>query len=310
MTRKVSQDEREKQIHDLCKGTHYSFIGWDGEYKNGRSKFFCKCNLHGAWSTSSEKFVNSGTRCWDCSVQRNKTKFTVPIDQREIQINERCKETSTRFLGWVGNYNNNESLIKLECPSHGVFNIRFTKFVLSGQGCASCGRERQIKSAICDTQIRIESIEKTCENRGYTFVEWVKPTGRCTDKLLIKCPQHGNWLVSISHFLNHKTGCPTCGVGGFKSNKAGFLYLLTSECSGYMKIGISNDVSRRFRELKYNTPFDFKIIRVKSFESGEDAKGWEILFHSIFENANMKNFDGATEWLKWNGEIPLWFDFI
>lgn len=310
MTRKIYQKEREEQIHRLCKGTQYSFISWHGEYKNGRSKFFCKCEFHGEWLVCSEKFVNSGTRCRVCSAEKNRKKLTVSVVIREKQINQRCQETSLKFLGWTTQYENNESVITLECAKHGIFNIRFSKFALTKQGCSSCGRERQIKSAICDAKVRMAAIENACGIRGYTFVKWVKSTGKCSDKLIISCPEHGRWSVSISHFLNHKTGCPTCGVGGYKSNKEGFLYLLVSECGGYVKIGITNDISRRMKELRYNTPFSFEILKVKNFKSGEDAKKWEMLFHSNFENASMRNFDGATEWVKWNNEIPLWFDFI
>lgn len=310
MVRSITQSTREKQIKALCEGTLYSFVRWEGQYKSGKSKFVCSCSLHGQWVVSSETFVNAGTRCATCSVERSKKEYTTPVHIRESQILERCKETGYKFLSWETFYENNESFMKMYCSLHGDFVIKFSKYVSSKQGCKKCGRQRQIKSATTPQEVRMKAITETCQQKGYEFIEWVNFTGKCQDKLRIECKNHGEWLVSVSHFLNHKNGCPSCCNGGFKSNKAGCLYLLVSECSGYLKVGITNTLARRIRELQFNTPFHFKVLEVKNFEKGEDAKKWEQVFHSHFKSAQMSSFDGATEWLKWDSEITRWFHFI
>jgi hypothetical protein len=155
-----------------------------------------------------------------------------------------------------------------------------------------------------------EPVNNLTALQASNFEGWVTEYESCESKMTISCSQHGRWVVDVSHFLNHETGCPTCGIGGFKSNSPGYLYLLVSDCGGYLKVGVSNNIQRRFRELKYSTPFGFNAIRIKYFAIGQNAIQWEKIFHSTFKSANMIDFDGATEWLKWDSEIPLWFDFI
>lgn len=310
MTARIPQEVREQQIAELCEGTIYSFVGWVGKYIGKKSRFSMKCEKHGIWVTNSASFVHSRGRCAQCGIEKNAAKYVVPTHVRERQILDKCETTGDIFLGWESSHKNNESNIHLKCQNHGDFIIKFSKYVLGGQGCSICGRERQKKAATIDKEKRLFQINKRCLEIGYTFEGWVTEYESCESKMTISCSQHGRWVVDVSHFLNHETGCPTCGVGGFKGNSPGYLYLLASDCGGYLKVGVSNNIQRRLRELKYNTPFGFNAVRIKCFAIGQNAIQWEKIFHSTFKNANMVDFDGATEWLKWDNEIPLWFDFI
>lgn len=310
MAARIPQHVREEQIKSLCEGTIYSFVGWEGEYKNKYSKFICSCSKHGQWPVTVDSFTNNDTRCSQCGIDANGLRYAVPKEKREKQIRERCEVTSYIFNGWVDVYKNNESKICLTCPSHGDFIISFSKFALMNQGCRQCGRERQVKSAQIDESIREKQIENRCFMDGYIFKGWVNSNRKSNAKVRIECIHHGEWLVSVSHFLNHRTGCPSCNVPGFKSNQPGFLYLLASEGGQHLKVGITNNKERRIKELRRDTPFDFHLLRIKYFKNGRHAADWEKSFHDSFTSSGLKNFDGATEWLKWNPEIPQWFDLI
>jgi len=56
------------KLEDVCKTKGYHFIGWDGEYKNMRSKFVCQCTQHGQWVSRIHNFIFNDTGCPKCSI--------------------------------------------------------------------------------------------------------------------------------------------------------------------------------------------------------------------------------------------------
>lgn len=96
-------------------------------------------------------------------------------------------------------------------------------------------------------------------------------------------------------------GCPKCCSGGFDSSKKAFVYFLVdTETHTRVKIGVSNMPDRRLQELKRNTPF--ALERIDLFETPpEITLQIEALCHYQLESANLKGFDGATEWFKFDG---------
>lgn len=76
----------------------------------------------------------------------------------------------------------------------------------------------------------------------------------------------------------------------------------SSDCGGYLKIGISGKPKKRFLKLSRATPFGFDVIRIIRC-SGNKAISIESRIHSTFESAGFKGWDGATEWLKYDQSI-------
>lgn len=73
------------------------------------------------------------------------------------------------------------------------------------------------------------------------------------------------------------------------NNEFGFVYLLHFGGEEY-KIGCSNNVERRFREIKTQMPYDGKIIH--AIETG-DPEGIEAYWHQYFKDKRLKG-----EWFK------------
>ncbi len=76
-----------------------------------------------------------------------------------------------------------------------------------------------------------------------------------------------------------------------------------SDCGLYAKVGISNKYENRISILKKSTPFKFSLIELYSNISGDLIFNLERMFHSKYESAGFKGFDGATEWLKFSPEL-------
>lgn len=133
MPAKISQEKREKQIKELCEGTIYSFVGWDGKYKNCYSKFIYRCEEHGEWSVRVDSFITNGRRCPSCCGNRPFSQ-----EEREKQIKELCEGTTYSFAGWDGEYKNNNSKFICRCEAHGEWSVSVNDFINSSKRCASC----------------------------------------------------------------------------------------------------------------------------------------------------------------------------
>lgn len=69
--RRWTADERIGQINTL---SNITFIRWEGEYRDNRSKAVCRCDVDDyEWSASVDKLLNGGSGCPQCSVSGYKT---------------------------------------------------------------------------------------------------------------------------------------------------------------------------------------------------------------------------------------------
>lgn len=67
-------------------------------------------------------------------------------------------------------------------------------------------------------------------------------------------------------------------------------------------MAISNDPSQRIQRLRRQTPFEFEPIEIiKTY--GEIAPQLEKLCHDALPSAGLTGFDGATEWMRFDGAV-------
>ncbi len=129
-------------------------------------------------------------------------------------------------------------------------------------------------------------------------------------KMSWKCPQGHIYQASIAHRTStDKTGCPTCGVYGFDSNKEGFLYLIANSNWGMLQVGISNDLNRRTKE---HGRAGWELLDSRGPMDGHLVQQWEtaILRMLKAKGADLSNekiagkFDGYSEaWSKSTFEV-------
>jgi len=99
-----------------------------------------------------------------------------------------------------------------------------------------------------------------------------------------KANEHFSNLVHLLEKTPHiKPSEEAPSLEGGKTGENGFVYLI--QFGNEYKIGTSNNVERRFRELKTQMPYEGKIIH--TIQTG-DPKGIEAYWHNFFAEKRLK----------------------
>ena len=119
------------------------------------------------------------------------------------------------------------------------------------------------------------------------------------EKLFAFCRNNNNYsdLVSVLGKLPRKEHSPDSEATPTKT-ECGHVYLLYFGGEEY-KIGCSNNVQRRFREIRTQMPYDGKIIH--AIETG-DPEGIEAYWHQYFQDKRLKG-----EWFKLSASDVKYF---
>lgn len=301
---KSETSQVELKITEICKKNGQSFVRWSGDHLNSSSLVLVKCLKHGMYTRSVSDVVNRKLLCSKCYGRKD-------ADERQREIVEKCVGTHYSFVGWLGQFKGTSTRFKYFCEHHGVQTAIFANFFYHDKRCSKCGDENNSVRFRSDIEKVRQKIAQKLKNTPYLFIGWMDTYKNRYSKIKLDCPEHGTWEVSLDNFTKENgTACPSCALTGYRSTKKGALYCLRSECGQFVKIGISNKPKQRFATLRRDTPFGFHVIEIFAHEDGRKAQEWEKIFHKSFESANLTGFNGCTEWLKWNPQIPLWFRFL
>lgn len=103
-------------------------------------------------------------------------------------------------------YKNLNSKIKVICPKHGIYEVQAGSH-LSGTKCKQCWKERLSKKQNSNTEEFIQKSKKKFGDRlDYSKVDYKNNS----TKVIIICPEHGEFEVTPGNHLRSKTGCPKC----------------------------------------------------------------------------------------------------
>lgn len=176
------------------------------------------------------------------------------------------------------------------CKKHGRFHQEASSH-LKGKGCLKCKNEKLSKDR---RMTSCEFVERARSVHGEEYdYKGVKYTNNRTS-VEIGCRDHGAFMQVPNTHLSG-SGCPCCNSAGFRLDKSGCLYVLFSADKAWMKIGISNVVKSRLKRLRWATPFRFDVELIIN-GAGKVMSDLEKDLHSRCESANLKGFDGSTEW--------------
>lgn len=278
--RLIPEEIRIQQINNL---PNIKFIKWHDTYSGNSSKAVVRCLVDGySWSARISDMISHGSGCPQCAGNRRWTG-----EERIEQIN---KLDNIEFVSWIGKYKTCESKAKVRCSVDGFeWDSSVGNLLHSESRCTYCLGLRKWTE-----QERINQINSI---GGVKFISWVSTYKGRHSRLIAECLiDGGRWTATVSGLVNARNGCPRCAKYGYQLDKKGYLYALRSECGLYVKVGISNNPSRRHRQLERSTPFEFSLIEQIS-GVGEMIANLEKHFHSKYESACFTGFDGATEWL-------------
>lgn len=269
----------DKYIYDksVCIGSHL--------------KILIECPIHGYFEQIANNHLH-GNGCKHCGSltkgmkkRLSKTEFII---KSMFLHGDKYDYERTEYIGSHEN-------VEITCRIHGAFHQKASNH-LKGHGCQKCGKILLSEGQKSSLDY---FIEKSIEAHGdkYDYKDVVYKHGKT--KVAIACRKHGIFY-QMPHAHLSGQGCPSCAKTGFNPNANGFVYFLHGD--GFIKVGITNKISKRLAQLKSATPFDFHLI-AKIKTTGTEAMRIEKYYHKKYESAGLTGFDGATEWLKYSPEL-------
>lgn len=131
------------------------------------------------------------------------TQSTFTISERFIV---RARQLHKKYDYSHVTYHNSKSPVTIKCPLHGLFQ-QTPNAHLMGHGCPYCGNSAKGKSLKSNTKDFIDKAQRMFGDRyDYSLVVYKN----ATDKIIIQCKNHGNFLMSPNdHLSGH--GCKECG---------------------------------------------------------------------------------------------------
>ena len=283
---------RAREVHGHRYG--YSLV----KYVNAHTKVTITCPEHGVFEQTPNNHIH-GRGCIQCAVEQK-------AEQRRLTTEAfilRAREVHGDHYDYSQvRYQNIDTPVKIICPEHGVFEQRPYDH-LNHKGCSCCANNQLLTTEEFITRAR----DIHGDHYNYSLVEY---TG---NKIIVKiiCLEHGVFEQRPDMHLYQKQGCPQCAETGFNPSEPGTLYVLADDkkCPTLLKVGITNDLKRRLRQLQRETTHPVVKLVSYPFPHGADAYKLEQEVHKVFRelNARLKGFDGATEWFKYS---PAILDYI
>lgn len=255
-------------------------------YMNNYEKVKIVCPQHGPFEQKPNHHLN-GHGCPKCG-GTNKS-------NTEEFIERASKVHDGRYSYHLVSYKSSCDKVLITCANHGPFQ-QTPAAHLSGQGCPQCGADR---SGFKSRTTLSSFIEKATIKHGvkYDYTSSIYNTKHT--KMLIICPVHGDFYQTPDNHLSG-CGCPGCAKTGFDKTKSGYVYFLLSHEG--VKVGVTNRIKNRIKQLKRNTPFQFVIIQIIKTD-GKRCSDLESYYKQKYKSAKLKGFDGCTEWLCHNEEL-------
>lgn len=229
----------------------------------------------------------AGYGCELCAREVRKIKLT---SSSEVFVAKATTVHRDRYDYTKCEYKGNHRKVIITCREHGDFEQQPANH-LSGNGCPQC-KLQFLSDRFSDNKESF--IEKAIAVHGNKFsydkVVYVKSS----EKVCITCPYHGDFFqVPNSHISGN--GCSKCGAYGFKPAS---VYI--AEMDGLCKIGISNNTSRRMKDISKSAGKTVSLVAEYIFTSWADARRVESIIHNSIKDksAGLCGFDGATEFFR------------
>ena len=273
-----------QEFIDRARAVHGDKYGYAfSVYQSARENILIHCQKHGVFEQSPDSHLQ-GNGCSICSGKKKHDNDSFINQSREIH--------GDKYIYSFVKYSGAKKHISIYCHEHGEFKITPNNH-LSGNGCPNCsGRKTHINDFVKQAKL------VHCEKYDYSKVEYVN----ARTKVIIACAEHGDFTQTPSNHLSG-VGCPGCAKTGFDRTKAGFLYVLRSDCGQYMKIGITHNPEQRHSHLSRETPFSFKQIELIE-GAGEQIANLEKVLLAEYQPVEFDDhFNGYTEWRLWSDSI-------
>lgn len=220
-------------------------IALTGEFVGTRHKSLFQCSFDHQW-TARTGSVLSGNGCPHCSGKASLTKEVV---------NDRIHDTGIRL---IGEYVDRHTKAEFLCARGHQWKTQ-PGHVMSGKGCPYC--------SVIDITSTRELINERISHRGIWQISEYK---NAKTKAVFECSIGHRWEATPDNIIRGK-GCPTCADYGFNPSSPAWEYAFTRD--GYLKYGITNDLTRRLNEHRRHG--EFTLVHERCHEVGQLALDWE-----------------------------------
>ena len=263
------------------------FMGWVNGYSNGTSRCVVRCTkCDHVYESSVTNIVNARSGCVKC-----KGLYRYTPDEYAERINQ---SEGVEFVKWdVEGVVNSFSKARVRCCKGHEWIASVNSLLSRKSGCPRCHpRSKYTLDEYIDMISKIERV---------TYVRLKDEFRSSKSKIILSCDEGHEWETNISHIINkvNPSRCPTCAKYGFKRGKLAYLYILISNCGGYIKVGITNNLSQRVSRLRSNTPFNFELMKAYKGD-GCVVLDEETRLHRVLKSASMRGFSGCTEWFEFD----------
>lgn len=135
--KKITKQEMEEKLKNLCTSSGYEFVGFPDGYVNTKSKFEYICPYHGNIVVECNSFI-CGHRCKFCGVD-NSSKKLINKSYDET-IKSLCESYGYEFVGFPDGYKNAYSKFEFICKEHGNHITTYKSFVNHNTKCPGCSK--------------------------------------------------------------------------------------------------------------------------------------------------------------------------
>lgn len=193
-----------KDFYRRAKITHknkYTYV--ESEFKATASKITIICKKHGAFQQTPANHLYHKKGCKYCAFELTGIKNMMTQED----FLERSKSAhGNKYLYDKVIYKGIDKLVKIKCPKHGYFN-QLPRTHIKGNGCVKCGRDKTTDAQRLNTK---EFLKRAKELHGKKYDYSATFYGKNNvEKVLIRCPDHGEFLQSPVHHLQGN-GCNKC----------------------------------------------------------------------------------------------------
>ena len=185
--------EKARKVH----GNRYDYS--KVVYINNCTKVIIICPEHGEFKQTPANHL-SGQNCPKCSHRSYKKTTEEFVEEAKKMHGD--KYDYSRVI-----YVKNNKNVRIICPEHGEFMQTPYKH-LTGCGCPMCYNKIRGLTRKKTNDTFISELEEIFQGKNYDFskVDYVNDK----TKVIIICPEHGEFKQTPNHLLGRKTGCPKC----------------------------------------------------------------------------------------------------
>ena len=230
-------------------------------YVNNRTKLKIICPVHGIFLQKPDGHL-VGQGCKDCATEM------IGLKKRTSQTEfiKRLKEVhGNKFNYSKVDYQGGKKKIIIICPEHGELKIT-AETHLYGAGCAKCAGNVKLSKE----EFLTRCYEVHEDAYDYSKVDYQG----ANKKIIIICPEHGEFSQTPSHHTHRKQGCPKCSderrvlgntiyalqASGQKVDGAFYILQCYDNDELFYKVGVTRkSVSGRYFGDSL-MPYEFEII--------------------------------------------------